>query len=156
MSQIPGTLMRINGAGVLIRGESGLGKSDTALLLLRAGHQLVADDAVAVTRRGDRLLGRAPAAGRGLLCLRGPGLIDVGHHFGTGAVTDQSPIDCAIELSRAQRPASATADWQPLPILGIHLAQLALSPDRPVTAIIELVATTAPRPRAIPEVTACG
>lgn len=155
MSQIPGTLMRVNGAGVLIRGEAGMGKSDTALVLLRAGHQLVADDAVMVIRRGERLIGRAPDAGRGRLCLRGPGLIEVGDHFGTGAVADCSPIDCAIELTRGRRPASVTADWQTLPIHGIGLSQLALSPERPVAALIELVTMTAPRPCPVPEVSAC-
>jgi HPr kinase/phosphorylase len=155
MSQIPGTLMRVNGVGVLIRGEAGMGKSDTALMLLRAGHQLVADDAVMVIRCGDRLIGRAPDAGRGRLCLRGPGIIEAGDHFGTGAVADWSPIDCAIELTRARRPASATADWQTLTIHGIGLAQLALSPERPVAAIIELVAVTAPRPWKVPEASAC-
>jgi HPr kinase/phosphorylase len=156
MSQIPGTVVRVNGAGVLIRGEAGTGKSDTALQLLRAGHQLVADDAVMLTRHDDRLIARAPAAGHGQLCLRGPGLIEVGRHFGRSALADCTVIDWSVALTQSRRPATAEGDWQTLTIDGIELAQLALAPERPVAAMIELLAGTAPSPRPGPEARACG
>ena len=139
MSQIPGTLVSIDGSGVLLRGDAGVGKSDTALMLLRDGHRLVADDAVDVRAVGGRLIGRSPAGTPGLLCLRGAGLVDVARRFGEGAVAASAPIEWAVELTRQRRPATSEPDWQSVVIAGVRIPQIAISPDRPVAELIQVV-----------------
>lgn len=139
MSQIPGTLVSINGTGVLLRGAAGAGKSDTALMLLRDGHRLVADDAVDVRAVGGRLIGRSPAGTPGLLCLRGVGLVDVGRRFGPAAIAASAAVDWAIELTRERRPATSATDWQAVVIAGLRIPQIAIAPDRPVAELIQVV-----------------
>lgn len=139
MSHIPGTLVSVNGIGVLLQGASGMGKSDTALMLLRDGHRLIADDAVDVYSTGGRLVGRSPAEKPGLLCLRGPGLFDVTRRFGVAAIAASAPIDWAVELARDRRPATSETDWQSVVIAGIRIPQITLSPDRPVAELIQVV-----------------
>lgn len=139
MTQIPGTLVRVNGRGILLRGAAGMGKSDTVLMLLRDGHQLIADDAVDVTIAAGQLTGRSPAGTPGLLCLRGPGLFDVTRRFGPEATATSASIDWAVELTRERRPATSQTDWQSVVIAGIRIPQIALSPDRPVAELIQVL-----------------
>lgn len=91
-------LIEVNGAGVLIFGESGMGKSETALDLVTRGHRLVADDVVLVKHVKDALIGTAPERIRFLMEIRGMGLIDIRELYGVGSVMYESKIDLAIEL----------------------------------------------------------
>lgn len=94
-----GVLVEVYGEGILIMGESGVGKSEAAIELLKRGHRLVADDAVEIKRVSDRtLVGSAPAIIRHFVELRGIGIIDIKEIFGIGAVKDTESIDLIIHL----------------------------------------------------------
>lgn len=94
-----GVLLEIYGEGVLLLGESGIGKSETAIELVKRGHRLIADDAVDIKRTENKLLvGTAPALIRHYIELRGIGVVDVRQLFGMGAVKEQQEIDLIINL----------------------------------------------------------
>ena len=94
-----GVLMEIHGEGVLIMGESGVGKSENAMSLLSRGHRLVADDAVEVRRvNRNTLIGSAPEMIRYFMEVRGIGLIDARHMFGIGAVKPDQTIDLVVRF----------------------------------------------------------
>ena len=94
-----GVLVEVYGEGILIMGESGVGKSETAIELLKRGHRLVADDAVEIKRVSDKtLVGSSPDIIRHFVELRGIGIIDVKEIFGIGAVKDTESIDLIIHL----------------------------------------------------------
>ena len=94
-----GVLVDIYGEGVLITGESGIGKSETALELVRRGHRLVADDAVEIKRvSGTTLLGSAPEVIRHFIEVRGIGIVDVKQIFGIGSVKEMKNIDLVVKL----------------------------------------------------------
>ncbi len=94
-----GDLLDIFAIGVLLLGDSGSGKSECALELVHRGHRLVADDVVEIRRvRGEDLLGQAPESVRGLMEVRGLGLISIEQLFGVVAVRDNKPIDLVIKL----------------------------------------------------------
>ncbi|MBP2655507.1 MAG: Hpr(Ser) kinase/phosphatase [Firmicutes bacterium] len=100
---IHAVLVDIYGVGVLITGESGIGKSETALELIKNGHLLVADDAVEVRRIDeDSIRGSAPENIRHLLEVRGLGIMDVTQLFGTGAVRDEKDIQLIVNLEEWQ------------------------------------------------------
>ena len=86
--------------GVLILGDSGIGKSETAIELIKRGHRLVADDAVEIKRIGGTLFGTAPELIRNYLEVRGVGVIDVQKLFGMGAVQDSTQIDLVIQFEK--------------------------------------------------------
>lgn len=99
MTAIHGVLIDIYGIGVMITGSSGVGKSETALDLVRRGHRLVADDSVEIRQEHDGVLvGRAPDLIRHLLEIRGLGIINVMTLFGAGAVRNFKRIGLAIDL----------------------------------------------------------
>ncbi|MBR0303300.1 MAG: HPr(Ser) kinase/phosphatase, partial [Clostridia bacterium] len=94
-----GVLVEVYGEGVLILGDSGIGKSETAIELIKRGHRLVADDAVEIKKVSDKtLVGQAPEIIRHYMELRGIGIVDVRRLFGMGAVKDTEKIDMIIEL----------------------------------------------------------
>ncbi len=94
-----GVLVEIYGEGVLLLGESGVGKSETAIELVKRGHRLIADDAVEIRRTGPRrLVGNAPPLIRHYIELRGIGVVDVRQLFGMGAVKDEQDVDLVINL----------------------------------------------------------
>ena len=95
-----GVLMNIYGQGVLILGDSGIGKSETAIELLKRGHRLVADDAVEIRRISNNLFGTAPEIIRHYSEIRGVGVIDVQQLFGMGAVQFDTEIDLVIQLEQ--------------------------------------------------------
>ena len=95
-----GVLMNIYGQGVLLLGDSGIGKSETAIELLKRGHRLVADDAVEIRRVSNTLYGEAPEIIRHFIEIRGIGLIDVQQLFGMGAVQFETDIDLVIKLEQ--------------------------------------------------------
>ena len=95
-----GVLMNVYGQGVLILGDSGIGKSETAIELLKRGHRLVADDAVEIRRVSTSLVGAAPEIIQHYIEIRGIGLIDVQQLFGMGAVQFETEIDLVIQLEQ--------------------------------------------------------
>lgn len=91
--------MEIYGEGVLLTGDSGVGKSETALELLKRGHRLIADDAVEVRRVSNTtLVGSAPDNIRHYMELRGVGIINVSRLFGVGSVKNTANINFVIQL----------------------------------------------------------
>ena len=96
---VHGVLVDVYGVGVLIRGESGIGKSEVALELIKRGHRLVADDAVEILKvSDDTLVGRAPAITKYLIELRGIGIVDVKSLFGVQSVRETQNIDLVITM----------------------------------------------------------
>ncbi len=94
-----GVLVEIYGEGVLILGDSGIGKSETAIELVKRGHRLIADDAVEIRKVSNRtLVGSAPAVIRHFMEIRGIGVIDVRRIFGIGAVKDTESIDLVVQF----------------------------------------------------------
>lgn len=144
---IHGVLMDLYGIGVLVIGESGIGKSETALSLIERGHRLVADDAVTITRIGDRLDGTSPEVIRYLMEVRGIGIIDVKAMYGAGAVQLVKRIDMIIRLEewndKAQYNRMGDAEEQ-YTILGVKkpLYVIPVKPGRNLAVILEAAART--------------
>ena len=93
-----GTFLEVFGVGVLLRGPSGIGKSEIALELIKKGHHLIADDSVVVYRREHHLYGRSPEHLKSLLEVRGLGLIDVQRLFGITSVLESAELQYIIDL----------------------------------------------------------
>ena len=104
MISIHGVLVDVFGEGVLIMGESGIGKSEAALELIKRGHRLVSDDVVEIRRVSDEtIIGSAPDITRHFIELRGIGIIDVKTLFGVESVKDTQAIDMVIKLEEWDR-----------------------------------------------------
>ncbi len=95
---VHGSLLDINGVGVLLTGSSGMGKSETAIELINRGHRIIADDAVIVKKVRNELVGSAPDKIKHFIEVRGLGIIDVQDMYGVGAVLDSEDIDLVIHL----------------------------------------------------------
>ncbi|NTW72347.1 MAG: HPr(Ser) kinase/phosphatase [Eubacteriaceae bacterium] len=95
-----GQLVEVFGIGILITGESGIGKSETTLELIKSGHRLIADDVIEVKRVGDVLIGSAPLHLKQYMEVRGIGIIDIRTLYGIGAVKETSQIDLLIDLEK--------------------------------------------------------
>ena len=94
-----GVLVEVHGEGVLLTGDSGIGKSETALELIKRGHKLIADDAVEIKRVSNKtLVGTAPELIRHYIELRGIGIVDVRRIFGMGSVKETEKIDLVINF----------------------------------------------------------
>ena len=141
-----GVLVDVYGEGVLLMGESGVGKSETAVELVKRGHRLVADDAVEIkeTNHGT-LVASAPELIRHYMELRGIGVIDVRRLFGMGAIKMNQEIDMVIKLE----PWDDTAVYDRLglentytEILGVQLPALTIpvKPGRNLASIVEVAA----------------
>ena len=140
-----GVLLDIYGEGVMIIGDSGIGKSETAIELVKRGHRLVADDAVDIRLVSDRLLGKAPELIRHYIELRGIGVIDLQQLFGMSAVKLESQIDLVVELERWQEDKFYDRfglDEQTVDILGIKLpiVTIPVQPGRNLAVIVEVAA----------------
>lgn len=141
-----GTLIDVYGEGVLITGESGLGKSEAALELLRRGHRLVADDVVQVHKINENtLVGKAPDLTKHFLELRGIGIVDVRTMFGVECVKETQDISFVIKLEEWDR--TKTYDRLGLNeeyvyILGNRLVQhtIPIRPGRNLAVIVETAA----------------
>ncbi len=107
--QVHGALVQVQvqreGVGVLLLGPSGVGKSEAALELVTRGHRLVADDVVELAPEGGRLVGRAPAAIRHFLEIRGLGILFVPELYGAAAVLDHCAVDLVCRLDPDRPPA---------------------------------------------------
>ncbi len=103
---IHGVLVDVYGEGVLITGESGIGKSEAALELVRRGHRLVSDDVVEISRINDHtLIGTAPDITRNFIELRGIGIVDVKSLYGVECIREKQQIDLVINLSEWKKDA---------------------------------------------------
>src|SRR5699024_10294664 len=124
-----GVLLDIYGEGVLITGDSGIGKSETAIELVKRGHRLVADDAVDIRRVSDQLIGKAPELIRHYIELRGIGVIDVQQLFGMSAVILEAQIDLVVHLEQWREDKFYDRfglDEETVDILGVELPILTI------------------------------
>jgi HPr kinase/phosphorylase len=99
-TELHGVLVDVSGLGVLMLGESGIGKSECALDLVDRGHRLVADDVVIVKRLGDLLLGSAPRLTRNHMEVRGLGVIDIKDLYGVSSLRALKRIQLVVQLER--------------------------------------------------------
>lgn len=141
-----GVLVEVYGEGVLLLGDSGVGKSETAIELLKRGHRLIADDAVEIKRvSATTLVGKAPEIIRHYVELRGIGIVDVRRLFGMGAVKETEKIDLVINLEpweNGKMYDRLGLDEQTTDILGIKIPSIVLPvcPGRNLSVVIEVAA----------------
>ena len=141
-----GVLVEVFGEGVLILGESGIGKSETAIALVERGHRLIADDAVEIKRVSAKtLVGSAPSLIKHYVELRGIGIIDVRRLYGMGAVKDTEKIDLVIHLEpwvEGKMYDRFGLDDQTYNILGIDVPSITVPvrPGRSLPIILEIAA----------------
>lgn len=141
-----GVLVEVYGEGLLLLGESGVGKSEAAIELVKRGHRLIADDAVEIRRPSDRtLVGTAPESIRHYIELRGLGVIDVRRLFGLGAVKETERVDLVIHLEEWKDGVvydRLGIETHYTEILGIEIPSLKIPvrPGRNLAAIIEVAA----------------
>ena len=141
-----GVLIEIYGEGVFITGESGVGKSETAIELVKRGHRLVADDAVEIRKvSNDSLMGSSPDNIRHFLELRGIGIINARRLFGIGAVKNTEKIELVVEME-LWNPEKIYdrmgVDTQYVSILGVKVPSLTIpvKPGRNLAVILEVAA----------------
>ena len=141
-----GVLIEVYGEGILLLGESGVGKSETAIELVKRGHRLIADDAVEIKRvSANTLVGQAPEIIRHYVELRGIGIVDVRRLFGMGSVKLTEKIDLVINLENWQDGKMYDRlglDEQFMDILGIKVPMIVLPvcPGRNLSVVIEVAA----------------
>ncbi len=141
-----GVFVEVYGEGILILGDSGVGKSETAIELVKRGHRLVADDAVEIKRVSDRtLVGSAPELIRHYVELRGIGIVDVRRIFGMGAVKMSEKIDLIINFEpweQCKMYDRFGLDSETTDILGIQIPTLTIPvrPGRNLAIILEIAA----------------
>jgi HPr kinase/phosphorylase len=138
-------LLKIFGLGTLILGDSGIGKSESALELISRGHQFVADDVVQirVSPKGE-LTGTAPALSRNFMEIRGLGIINIRAIFGSRAIAREAKVDLVIRLKKWRRGYEADRlglkSGDDMTILGRDIPQLAIpvAPGRNIATLIEI------------------
>lgn len=141
-----GVLMDIYGIGTLITGKSGIGKSETAIELIKRGHLLVADDAVEIKRIGQEYLeGYAPEITQNMLEVRGIGIMDVKSLYGVGAIKTRTDIDLVIVLEEWDSDKfydRLGLDERYREILGIKVEEMIIpvKPARNLAVILEVAA----------------
>ena len=140
-----GVLMEVYGEGILLTGESGMGKSETAVELLKRGHRLIADDAVEIRKVGNKLIGSAPDVVRNYVELRGIGIINVAKLFGMGAVKAENEIDLVVNVvpwDQHQNYDRLGLEDQHTDILGVQVPinTIPVTPGRNLAVILEVAA----------------
>ncbi len=141
-----GVFVEVYGEGILLLGDSGVGKSETAIELLKRGHRLIADDAVEIKRvSATTLVGQAPEIIRHYVELRGIGIVDVRRLFGMGSVKNTEKIDLVINLEpweNGKMYDRLGLDEQFTEILGINIPSIVLPvcPGRNLSVVIEVAA----------------
>ena len=141
-----GVLVEVYGEGILLLGESGVGKSETAIELVKRGHRLIADDAVEIRRVSSKsLVGSAPDNIRHFIELRGIGIINASRIFGAGAVKLTEKIDLVIKMEPWDVNKAYDRmglDVQTTEILGLNIPSLTIpvKPGRNLAIIIEVAA----------------
>lgn len=141
-----GVLIEIYGEGVFITGESGVGKSETAIELVKRGHRLVADDAVEIRKVSNiSLVGSSPDNIRHFLELRGIGIINARRLFGIGAVKMTEKLDLVVELEQWNSEKiydRMGVDTEYVSLLGVKIPSLTIpvKPGRNLAVILEVAA----------------
>lgn len=141
-----GVLVEVYGEGVLLLGDSGIGKSETAVELLKRGHRLIADDAVEIRRVSAKtLVGSAPKNIRHFIELRGIGIVNVRRIFGIGSIKSTEKIDMTIQMEPWDNTKvydRMGADGETMEILGIDVPTMTIpvKPGRNLAVIIEVAA----------------
>ncbi|MDR1569176.1 MAG: HPr(Ser) kinase/phosphatase [Oscillospiraceae bacterium] len=141
-----GVLVNVYGVGILLTGESGVGKSESALELVKRGHQLVADDVVDVRRVTDqRLVGEAPEMVRHFMEIRGIGIIDIRAMYGIGSVVLSKTIDLVIHLEtwvkdREYDRLGLTEEHMTIMGVRVPLMVIPVQPGRNLAIVIEVAA----------------
>ena len=141
-----GVMLEVYGEGVLIQGESGVGKSEVAIELIKRGHRIIADDAVDIIRNNaGRLVATSPELIRHYMELRGIGVIDVRRLFGMGAIKEEQEIDLVVNFEpwvdgRAYDRLGLTHEF--IEMLGVKLPTLTIpvKPGRNLASIVEVAA----------------
>ena len=142
---ISGGLLQMFGLGVMVIGDSGVGKSESALELIARGHRFVSDDVVLVRRTpAGRIVGKAPMISRFFMEIRGLGIINIKEIFGAASICRQSPIDLIIRLKKWHRKKEYDRLSLRFPedfiILGERIPQLNIpvAPGRNIATLMEV------------------
>lgn len=141
-----GVLMEVYGEGLLLMGESGIGKSEAAIELLKRGHRLIADDAVEIRKIAEgTLVGTAPEMIRNYVELRGIGIINVAKLFGMGAVKAENEINLVVEIvpwDQQKVYDRLGLEDQYMELLGVQIPKntIPITPGRNLAVILEVAA----------------
>ena len=141
-----GVLVEVYGEGILITGESGIGKSETAVELLKRGHRLIADDAVEIKKiSSSQLMGTAPELIRNFIELRGIGVINVAKLYGMASIKDENIINLIINIVHWDNKAHYDRmglEETYIDILGVKVPQttIPVTPGRNLAVILEVAA----------------
>ena len=141
-----GVLVEVYGEGILITGDSGVGKSETAIELVKRGHRLIADDAVELRRVSSKqIMGSSPENIRHFIELRGIGIINVARLFGIGSVKNSVEVEIVIELEpwdRTKNYDRTGLESRTCDILGVQVPNMVIPvmPGRNLAVIIETAA----------------
>jgi HPr kinase/phosphorylase len=145
LTTISAGLLKIFGLGTLILGDSGIGKSESALELISRGHQFVADDVVQIRKTpGGDLVGTAPVLSRNFMEIRGLGIINIRAIFGPRSIARESKVDLVVKLKKWQRGYEVDRlglkPGDDMTILGRKIPQLAIpvAPGRNIATLIEV------------------
>jgi HPr kinase/phosphorylase len=143
---IHGVLCEVYGEGVLITGESGVGKSETAIELVKRGHRLVADDAVEIKKVSEKtLVGSSPETIRHFIELRGIGIIDVRRIFGMGSIKETEKIDMIISLENWNKEKQydrlgLITEYSDLLGVSVPTLTIPVKPGRNLAVVLEVAA----------------
>ena len=142
---VHGDLVDIFGVGVLIVGESAIGKSETALDLIQRGHRLTADDAVVLMKKDDKIVGTAPPLTRHMMEIRGIGIIDIRALYGVAALKLEQDVDLIVSLEEWSPEKDYTPKKEPEyeTVFGIQIEKLTIPirPGRNIPSILEVAAS---------------
>ena len=141
-----GVLVEVYGEGLLITGDSGVGKSETALELIKRGHRLIADDAVEIRRISrDKLVGEAPPMIRHYMEFRGLGIINARYIYGVGAVKTSQTIQLVVKLEnwddyRPYNRLGVETEYENILGVDVPCVTIPVRPGRNLAVILELAA----------------
>ena len=141
-----GVLVEVYGEGILLIGDSGIGKSEAAVELLKRGHRLIADDAVEIKKvAANSLVGTAPELIRNYIELRGIGIVNVAKLFGMGAIRDQNEINLVVNIvpwNTQEVYDRLGLEDQYMEILGVNIPMntIPITPGRNLAMILEVAA----------------
>lgn len=142
---VHGVCAEVFGIGILIRGKSGIGKSETALELIKRGHRLIADDAVIIRKIDNRVKGYCPELTQHLLEIRGIGILDIKHLYGVGSIKIDQFINLVIDLEEWDEEKEYDRlglDDAKAEILDIRipLVTIPVRPGRNIATVVEVAA----------------
>ena len=143
---VHGVLVDVDGLGILIKGESGIGKSEAALELIQRGHRFVSDDAVEIKKlEDDVLVGQSPELTRHIMEIRGIGLLDIKSLYGVGAIKPSKTIDLIATLEKWDKTRQYDRlglDEEYIEVLGVKVAHMVIPirPGRNISVILEIAA----------------